>query len=109
MMTIAKIADEFERFRDEERATLPTADTAEFDAKYAALVAKLRSLEPSKKNRVSARRAFKEYGFEFDDDKIQRICRRHEGEWAVNLGTWHVVEPDFGRHVALVDCGRASF
>jgi hypothetical protein len=92
----------------------------QIDCERAELMARLRELldassaipvrvQPARRRKVDATDAFRRNGYAWSDEKIQRVCRNHAGTWAVKLGSWCVIEPDFGDFVAAVERGEAKF
>ncbi len=92
---------------------------AEIDQQIAAIEGTLRWLRALKgapasavaeerKRTVDAAWAFKDAGFTWSEEKIQRVCKNHP-EWAVKIGRWCVYEPLFGEFVASVKRGDAEF
>lgn len=55
--------------------------------------------------------AFRRHGFEFDDLKVRRICKKHADQdgFAVKLGKWHVRLPRFDEFAERVKFGAEQF
>ena len=53
--------------------------------------------------------AFRRHGFPFNDLKVQRLCKKHENDFALKMGVWHVRLPDFDRYAERVKQNHVEF
>jgi hypothetical protein len=108
-LRVSEIEDLIANFEEQQRRNL----TALFDQLRAVVRAPADGRQlVFREHFVDATKAFADAGFEFDDAKIQALCRRHGekiDDWAIKLGQWYVIEPRFSQFVRLVVRRQARF